>query len=63
MADRFLASFTNTCNVPLLLRELDDEDFTLNLRKFKLPPLGVECGVNVPESGGINFNPTIISPL
>lgn len=65
-ADKFFASFTNTCNDPLLLRELDeeeDDDLTLNLRKFKLPPFGVECGVEVPESGGMNFNPTIISPL
>lgn len=65
-ADKFFASFTKTCNAPLVLRDEldeDEEDLTLNLRKFKLPPRGVECGVEVPESGGMNFNPTIISPL
>lgn len=63
-AVKFFASFTNTCNAPLLFRELDDEDLTLNFRKLRLPPFGVECGVDcVPDSGGMNLSPTIISPL
>lgn len=64
-ADKCFASLTSTCSAPLLLRLFDDDDdLTLNFLKLRLPPaFGVEWGVDVPESGGMNFSPTIISPL
>lgn len=70
-AVKFLPSFTSTCNEPFDDEFRDvGEDFMLpNLRKFNVPallppPLLFElCDDDDDESGGMNFKPTIISPL
>jgi hypothetical protein len=57
MGDKFFASLTKTCNDPLVVLRVMNDDLLTILRK--LPPLpDDEC-----VSGGINFNPTIMSPL
>lgn len=65
-AFKFLPSLTKTCSEPFdeLLRELGDDFMLPNLRRLKPPLLwGDECCDADDESGGTNFNPTIMSPL
>lgn len=60
-ADKFLASLTKTCKEPFV--EFRVKDFVLNFRKFKLL-LPFEFDDELDEdAGGMNFRPTIISPL
>lgn len=58
---RFFPSLTSTWSAPFDdVREFET-DFVLNFLKLRLFPLG--CDGDDADSGGINFNPTITSPL
>lgn len=68
---RFFPSLTSTCREPFVVALLDPDDALMlpNFRKLRLPPLPVKpeddellavcLGV---DSGGMNFNPTMMSP-